>query len=282
VRAAYVGALLALQNLQNAREAEAIGERVFESARARLEAGAGTDVDRNLAEVERGRLTQARVSALLGVGESLDRLRRAAGIAQGRPIALTSTLALPSPVDQTLEALLERARQRRLELKALEASARQIDATIVRLRRERVPSPTLFFDVMSQQPGQLYLGGGLGLPIPVWRRNQGELAIASAQRALVDEDRAVFEEQLAIEVEQAQRVAGGLRETVTRWQESAMPAAERNLELVTQGWRAGKFDLFRVVPTSREAAEARRRRLELIGALRDATITLQRAIGEAL
>ena len=51
-----------------------------------------------------------------------------------------------------------------------------VDATTTRLRRERVPNPTLFVDVAEQQPGQLYVGGGLALPLPLWRRNQGELA----------------------------------------------------------------------------------------------------------
>ena len=142
-----------------------------------------------------------------------------------------------------------------------------------------MPSPTLFFDVMSQQPGQLYLGGGIAVPLPLWRRGQGEVAVAQASRDLIAEERVIFEEQLGIEVEQAHRVGLALREASERWQAVSMPAAERNLELVTQGWRSGKFDLFRVVQTAREAAEARRRSLALLGALWDAIITLERVTG---
>ncbi len=279
VRAAYVTVLIARRHLADARDQEALGEQVFTSARIRFDAGAGTDVDRNLAEVERGRLTQERVYATLAVEDGLDRLRRSLGLPASRVLTLTSTLSLPPIIAETEAALLERARARRAELRVLDASAAQLDLTLARLRRERVPSPTLFFDAMSQQPGQLYLGGGLALPIPLWRRGQGEIAIANANRNLALEDRAIFEDQLAIEVQQSLRTARGLREAAERWDQQSAPAAQRNLELVTQGWRSGKFDLFRVVQTAREAADARRRLLELTGAVWDATINLDRVSG---
>ena len=279
VRAAYVGVLLAERHLAHAREQEALGGQVLASAQARVTAGAGTDIDLHLAEVERGRLTQERVLAVLGVEEALSRLRHLVGLPLGSPLVLTSALDLPAPLTETFDALLLRAHERRAELRMLDASATQLDATIVRLHRERIPNPTLSFDVMSQQPGQLYLGGGLAIPLPLWRRGQGELAVAQANKALQTEERALFEDELALEVEQAERKARLLREAIDVWQRVSLPAAEQHLGLVTQGWRAGKLDLFRVVQAAREAADARRRELELAGALWDATITLQRATG---
>ena len=61
----------------------------------------------------------------------------------------------------------------------------------------------------------------------------------------------------------------------------AMPAdaPERVQRLMTEGWRAGKFDLFRLLQTSRDAAEARRLYLETLGLLWDSTIALDRAVG---
>jgi len=52
------------------------------------------------------------------------------------------------------------------------------------------------------------------------------------------------------------------------------------VELVTQGWRVGKFDLFRVVQVSREAGEARRKELEVLGTLWESSIELGRAVGD--
>ena len=39
------------------------------------------------------------------------------------------------------------------------------------------------------------------------------------------------------------------------------------MTLMTEGWRAGKFDLFRLLQTSRDASEARRLYLETLGLL---------------
>jgi outer membrane protein TolC len=58
-----------------------------------------------------------------------------------------------------------------------------------------------------------------------------------------------------------------------------LPAAEAAVTLMTEGWRAGKFDLFRLLQTSRDASEARRLYLETLGLLWDSTIALDRAVG---
>jgi outer membrane protein TolC len=58
-----------------------------------------------------------------------------------------------------------------------------------------------------------------------------------------------------------------------------VPAAERARDLLTQGWQAGKFDLFRVIQVSREAGEARRHQIEALGNLWQAAIELDRATG---
>jgi outer membrane protein TolC len=82
-------------------------------------------------------------------------------------------------------------------------------------------------------------------------------------------------------------VAAALRTLQTRqaeaklWSERIVPSAEANVELVRQGWLGGKLDLFRVVQVAREAADARRRELEVIGDLWRARIELDRATGNA-
>ena len=51
------------------------------------------------------------------------------------------------------------------------------------------------------------------------------------------------------------------------------------MTLMTEGWRAGKFDLFRLLQTSRDASEARRLYLETLGLLWESSIALDRAVG---
>jgi len=89
---------------------------------------------------------------------------------------------------------------------------------------------------------------------------------------LVDRDVAL-EVELAFQAEVAQREMSQLMD------KDVLPAAEAAVTLMTEGWRAGKFDLFRLLQTSRDASEARRLYLETLGLLWDSTIALDRAVG---
>jgi cobalt-zinc-cadmium efflux system outer membrane protein len=154
-----------------------------------------------------------------------------------------------------------------------------VDAAVIRLRREAIPNPTVFLDLQRDLPGQVYVGAGIALPLPVWRRNQGELAMARAERSRLDSETTVAEREVGAEVERAYRAAIALGEIVQTLEKEVLPAAEAGVELINQGWRAGKFDLFRVIQASREESDARRSQLESLGALWEATIAVDRATG---
>ena len=139
----------------------------------------------------------------------------------------------------------------------------------------------MFVDFERDRPGQSFLGAGLSIPIPVWRRQQGELAVAHAERARLEDERALAAREVALEVERAYRAAEANAAAVGLLERDALPAADAVVKLLTDGWSAGKFDLFRVLQTTRDASVARRLYLETMGALWDATIALDRAVGGA-
>jgi len=279
VRAAYVGMQLAEAQARAAGEREALGARVLESARARVKAGAASDVELHLAEIEAARFTHERLGAELAVDEAADAVRALVGVPARTTLELTTPLSPPAAPARDLDAAIAEAQARRVELALLDAERAEIDASIVRLRRERVPSPSLFVEVAGQQPGQLYAGGGLSVALPVARRNQGELARARAERDRLGEERDVTARAVELEVAHLYRAVAAHRLQSTLWSSQIVPAATATVELVRQGWTAGKFDIFRVVQVTREAEEAKKRELETLGALWDATIALDRATG---
>jgi outer membrane protein, heavy metal efflux system len=279
VRTAYLTVRINEAHAEWARKREELGKRLYESARARGQAGASSDVELHLAEVESGRITHERIEAELDVQTSLNALRQLLDVPVGTPLELTTELATPPAPEKPIEALLDEARQRRADLKALAKYGTQLDATIVRLRREVVPSPSIYVEAGQQQPGQTYGGAGLALPIPIFARNQGPLAEARAEKDRAAEELALAEHEVAIEVSNLFRAAFARAQEEQLWNQKILPAAESNVELVSQGWRAGKFDLFRVIVVSREAAEAKRKQLEVLGDLWNSAIALARATG---
>ena len=278
VRAVYIGAQLAASQLRSARSREALAGTLFQSVQTRVQTGAASDVELELARLEQGRATRDRISAGLAVEVALSDLRVLVALPPGAALDLTSPLASP-PATASLAALVEQATRSRAELRILSASQLALDAAVVRLRREVLPNPTVFLDVQRDLPGQLYVGGGVALSLPTWRRNQGDLALVRAEQSRLQEEEAITVREVAADVERAYRAALAQAEAVAVVEQQVLPAAEAQVALVTEGWRAGKFDLFRVIQASREASDARRSLLETLGALWEARIALDRAAG---
>jgi len=279
VRAAYVGVQLALARVEAASQREALVTRLLDAVRARVAGGASSNVDLELARLERGSAVRARVDASLAAADASARLRLLLALPPGQPVGLSPGAAAPAVRTGNLPDLIGRARQQRAELAALASGREEIDLDIVRLKREAIPSPTLFVDVQQDLPGQVYIGGGLAVPLPIWRRQQGELALARADRARVEEELMLVDRDVALEVELAFQSEVAQREMSQLMDKDVLPAAEAAVTLMTEGWRAGKFDLFRLLQTSRDASEARRLYLETLGLLWDSTIALDRAVG---
>jgi cobalt-zinc-cadmium efflux system outer membrane protein len=279
VRSAYVATQLALALVDEMTQREALVSKLLEAVRARVAGGASSNVDLELARMERGRAARARVDATLASADAVARLRLLIGLAPAQRLALDATPSSPVHRAEPLPVLLERARAQRAELAALGSGIEEIDADIVRLKRERIPSPTVFVDLQRDLPGTYFIGGGLAVPIPVWRRQQGELALARADRYRVEEERTLVGRDVALEVERAFQAEVAQREMTQLLGREVLPAADAAVTLMTEGWRAGKFDLFRLLQTSRDASEARRLYLETLGLLWESSIELDRAVG---
>lgn len=279
VRAAYVGTQLALARVDAATQREALVTKLLEAVSARVASGASSNVDLELARLERGSAARARVDATLAAADALARLRLLVGMTPAQKLELDAKAAVPATRGEALPVLLGRAQAQRAELAALASGIDEIDADITRLHREAIPSPTLFADMQRDLPGQFFIGGGVAIPIPVWRRQQGELAIARADRTRVMEERTLVERDVALEVERAFQSEAAQREMTLLLDREVLPAADAAVTLMTEGWRAGKFDLFRLLQTSRDASEARRLYLETLGLLWESSIALDRAVG---
>lgn len=275
----FVGMQLVQEAADTAREFEQLGERLLASARARAAAGASSDVEVRLAEAELGRLRHQRMEAELITLQTRGELRQWLALAPGSPVRVAKVALPPAEIDGSLAALVARAQAARHDLQALIATGSAFDAQLVRLRREVVPNPVLAFDAAQQQPGQTYLGGGLGLTLPIFARNQGPIAIARAESARAAVEVELQSRQIALEIGTLFEVLRLRRSELDLWQDQILPAARASAELVETGWRAGKFDLFRVLQIQREANEARRKRLEVLGELWAATISLLRSVG---
>jgi len=279
VRIAYVSAALARQQLESAREYEGLAQQFVEAVKRQVAEGAASEIDLQLATLQRVEVERERLEAERNANLALSPLRAILNLHPQRPINITSRVALPEEREDILPSLIATAEKTRAEFAALDKSKQELDATLVSLGRQAIPDPQIYLSIQQDLPGQYYLGGGVQVDLPTFRRNQGPKAEVRASIEQLENDRALLSRSVAIEVAAAHHNVLALRDQVKLVEAKVLPAADRSAELLREGWRSGKFDFFRVIQASREAWSARRNYYRILGDLWLASTELDRAAG---
>lgn len=249
---AYIATYAAQRRARVAREILDLTRQLLIATRIQAREGEISALEANLAEIEFGR-AQARVVAeereattarlelqrLIGLGpESTVRL------ADHVPARTTSALI-------TVDSLVNVALQNRPDL-AARARAQQQYAALTRLAgREAVPNVSLGA-LLEKNPGSgsgaesgnsPRVGVVVGVPIPIWNRNQGTVA----ERRTATEQAALSREatQLAVrtEVTEAYRSLQAAEEEARVFERDVVEPARANQRLLDAAFRAGKIGL---------------------------------------
>ena len=168
--------------LQLAQQASNIAEHLFTSTKHNVEAG-DAKIDelslRNIAFLD----AQDRA---LGLARDVEKTRQQLNQALGLPPDEQLDLA-PALADDAMEmgnaaALFASARQQRLDLLALQAGYQSQEATVYRAILGQYPGFTLGLNTARDNTNVHSQGFSVGLDIPIFNRNRGNIAIASATR----------------------------------------------------------------------------------------------------
>lgn len=276
---AYVTVQVGKQRVGMLEEALVIANRVENASRERQRNGVVGEPDVVAATLESANVRLELDEAKSQVLAASDSLRQVLDLAADERIELEQALPDPRPPEDEA-SLVQRALDQRPELSLVRARLALLEATDSRLFREgALPKLTynLGFDAAPASPVFGY--AGIGVELPVAQRNQGPRAITQAQQAT---ERVRLETELRRvrrEVVTARRsYEVRLRQLALLTKES-LPAAERNEDLVEEGWKAGRFDIFRLTVATRELNRVRRQRLETLLAAWSDYVELLRASG---
>ncbi|HRI50178.1 MAG TPA: TolC family protein [Pseudomonadota bacterium] len=283
VKALYVQCVLVEQRLAVAQRREDVARQLLQSAQTRVQLGAAGAIDVNLALIEAGRVAGDRLEIAAEQEARLGELRILTAVPPGTPLKLTAQQvggAPPAIVSELdVNQQIERALVQRSDLRAVHGQKAQLQAEQRRLRREITPNPFIAFDYQQDLPGQIFLGGTVGLTLPVFNRNQGPLAQLEAAKRVRQAEENLVVTRIRTEVAQALRILRLRQTQLELFAREALPPAEENVDLLRRGWQAGKFDLFRVIAALRERTEVKTRYLTMLEQLWLAAISLERASG---
>jgi outer membrane protein, heavy metal efflux system len=301
VRSRYGDVLATIRDLELFDELVTATQKQYDLLRARVEEGASPPLERDLLDVE---LRRAQAERLLQAGRT-----ETAMFDLKRVLAMKADATLT--VRDTFEALVQRESavaplvrdtsttvEQRADVREAAARIETAVAKIDRAESEGRFDVSLFANYMRMDSGfpqrgfapdgglervrgQFnYWSAGAMVTIPVLHRNQGDVAVARAERtgaaAALDAARLAAETELASARARDERA----REAVKIYGAGAQALARQNLTVVGQSYELGRVTVFEVLAERRRYLDVERAYTEALRAAYEARTALNRALGE--
>lgn len=264
---AFVLALQAREFEELARFEQEIARSLAEFEQRRLDAGAGTLVDLNLARAAEGRAQRRVELAIAAETAARATVAERIGLSPADLPRLEGELPESWPNAAPLQDLEIRAIDQRQDLAALKI---EIETSAARLRLEQsLAAPNLVLGLATgREADREDLDTVVaGVTIPLFNRNQGGIATARANQESAAADLALATLALRSEVATAASRYHATTRALAVFRETVAGTLDENLELVQKSFASGKLRASEVLVFRREFVDSRR---ELIEAAADA------------
>ena len=182
--------------------------------------------------------------------------------------------------------LLERAFEKDPQLAVLRAHLEQARAELALEEREVWPNPLFGVGYERENLGSTAVEDKLrlvvGVPLPLWDRNQGEIAAAKTRtgifRQAINNRKTVLK---SLVLKQAESVQAAYRQAQI-YQEEVLPALETQLELLQEGFKLGELSLLDVMNARDRLLAVQRQYLGALNQYYDAVSELEELVGTAI
>ena len=264
---AFVLALQARELEELARFEQEIARSLAEFEQRRLDAGAGTLVDLNLARAAEGRAQRRVELAIAAETAARATVAERIGLSPADLPGLEGELPESWPNAAPLQDLEIRAIDQRQDLAALKI---EIETSAARLRLEQsLAAPNLVLGLATgREADREDLDTVVaGVTIPLFNRTQGGIATARANQESAAADLALATLALRSEVATAASRYHATTRALAVFRETVAGTLDENLELVQKSFASGKLRGSEVLVFRREFVDSRR---ELIEAAADA------------
>ena len=238
------------------------GEQV--AANSLLQAEIEAEQARTLLENARNELVEATRKLAATVGDvSLDVGRLEGNVTSGMS---------DMDWDDCRRLILEKHPQRQ----AARARVATTELAILRARRQVVPDLDVRVGI-----GHMYSTGSdvtgvmVGVPLPIFDRNQGNVARAEAELVQARYELERLDVDLFHRAATAFRKYANARQQARRYAEQILPRASKSLELVRNGYRQGQVRYLVLLTTQRKYVEVNLSYLESIRRLREAVTIIE-------
>jgi cobalt-zinc-cadmium efflux system outer membrane protein len=269
------------------RELLAVEETEAELARAfaatverRLEAGSATAVDLALARAGLARAERGLALARGSYRTAESRLAESVGSVGSALVTPTGGLP-PLEPPPPLDEVLSRALSVRGDLAAATARVEAAEARRRLARALRIPDLTVGARARREE-GDDVTSLSVGIPIPLFDRNQGRIAEAEAEIAAARSELALAELSARREVAAAYGQLDAALAALQATERLGVTPLEEGLALLERSFEAGKIGAADLLLYRREILEGRRQALEASAEAWEAAVDLAVALGGGL
>jgi cobalt-zinc-cadmium efflux system outer membrane protein len=280
VRLAFYGLLVADERLVLADSMLKVAGRINEVAQARFEEGAAPRLD-----VMEADLIVVRVRTEMDLARSERRAAQAdLNALLNRPPGMTVSLAGEAsdvPAMLTMDRATAEALASNLDLRAIDREAAIENRQLSLLKAERVPTPTFSVGAALNAPGEFDVGAhaGVSLAIPLFSRNQGEIAGSLARTDTIKARREAIRRRVEAAVFAALERVTAQRARVEAFRATLVPTAITIQGLVEESYRLGRDSILTTLVAQRALRDVRTEYLEALLALQAAVADLEDILG---
>ncbi|HXG84263.1 MAG TPA: TolC family protein [Pyrinomonadaceae bacterium] len=269
IRTAYTRAVSAARQLDVIEKLLAADAELVRVTDARLKEGDVAPLDANLVRVESDRLRVQQIEARNELETALLEIRALAGLDVAEPLRLAPQSERPPRLELGLSELTETALRERADLQAAIIGERLGSARINLAKSKATPNIAAavrysrskeIIDLPETVGGRLTdksneLTFGVSIDIPIFNRNQGEIASATGERLQATRNREFLEATIKRDVAVAYRQYRAAAEKLVLYATQILPRAEANLQTVRAAYGLGEFSVFEVVNEQRRLNE---------------------------
>lgn len=273
---AYYRTLRAEKEVEWAKQQLEIATALLRASERRRDAGDIPESDVAMMRVVVARARRVSVTADSLRQAAVGALRLELGLEAAREVVLGGVLTDVST--GYTDSLFRTAPSERPDVVAAERAVSAARADIAADERAAWPVPVLRSTYQREESADVFFLS-VGLPLPLFQRNQGAIAQARGELGVADAQRDGLRRRVDAERRAARARYQGARDGLSVMELEALPGLEAGLRLVQRSFEAGHADITNVLVVQRELADTRREYLDSLLELAEAGLALERAMG---
>ncbi len=273
------------QSMSLLDEEVALREKLVDLVKRRREVGDGTELDVSAAELDLAEIRRDRRHVYTELESARRELNRLLGLPPGYLLKLSDSgkpLTITVFEDLSDQELDRRFLSGRFELRAKEAAYERAENELQLAVYGQYPRFNLGPSFGREPEGTKYLGIGLALELPLFNRNQGEIAAKESERSRLRAEYTALLHRIKAGAYEAMARTRRARHEIDVEEKEILPLIRRSQDLYEGAFRAKELGVLDWVSAQRRALTARRAYLESLVSYRTSVIHLESATGVPL